>query len=158
MSRAVHIIDILLIVGLLVYILLFVWIPVPGIQPLCVTSGSMEPDIKEGDMAYICQCRAEDIVSGDVIAFETGNGQLVLHRVVDKTEEGIITKGDANDHDDFTPVKIQNVKGKLMLILPEMGILYQKVSSLETIEVMIVYIMCKLMYAFFRYTKKTFPI
>lgn len=154
MTKAVEVIDIFLIGGLLVYILLFIWIPIPGIQTLCVTSGSMEPDIKEGDMAYICKCRAEDLVVGDIIAFETGNDQLVLHRVVDQTEEGIITKGDANDHDDFTPVKAKNVKGKLVLVLPTMGRWYQKVSSLKTAELVIVYVVCKLIFSFFSCIRK----
>lgn len=149
MSRAVHVVDMLLIVGLIVYILLFVWIPVPGIQPLCVTSGSMEPEIKEGDMVYIRKCKEEDIVVGDIIAFETGNDQLVLHRVIELTAEGMVTKGDANDHDDFMPVKAQNVKGKLVLVLPEMGRWYQKVSALKTTELMIVYVVCKLTFSFF---------
>lgn len=144
--------------GLLLYIVLFVWIPVPGIRPLCVTSGSMEPEIKEGDMVYIRKCQTADVEIGDIIAFETGNNQLVLHRVVDMKTEEVITKGDANDYNDFAPVISKNIRGKLVLVLPECGRWYKTISSVKTGTILGVYIVCRLTFSVYYYIKERFFI
>jgi signal peptidase len=65
-----------------------------------VTSGSMAPTIDEGDgFVAVPDQVAGDIEEGDVVVFraeELNGGGLTTHRVVDKTEEGYITRGDAN--------------------------------------------------------------
>ena len=68
-------IDTLLLLGALSFVLFFVMPAFFGIRPVRVLSGSMKPEIVEGDMVYIQSCREEDVQTGDVIAFENGNGQ-----------------------------------------------------------------------------------
>ena len=54
-------------------------------------------------MAYIRQCKENAVVPGDVIAFRTENDQLVLHRLIENDiRRGLVTKGDANEHEDFS--------------------------------------------------------
>jgi signal peptidase len=83
-----------------------------------VTTGSMEPTLEPGDgFVAIPAELSGDIEEGDVIVFEAEEiqgGGLTTHRVVDETEEGYITQGDANpftDQDsDEPPVKEPDIK------------------------------------------------
>jgi signal peptidase len=78
-----------------------------------VTSGSMEPTIETGDgFVAIPAALAGPVEEGDVVTFraeEIQGGGLTTHRVVEETDRGYITKGDANpftDQDsDEPPVK-----------------------------------------------------
>ncbi len=57
--------------------------------------GSMSPFIRDGDTVLIAPVQGS-ISTGDVVLVKTGEGKAFLHRVVRKTEEGIITRGDSN--------------------------------------------------------------
>ena len=82
-------------------ILLFAILLLAGIRPYVVLSGSMEPVIRTGSLCFVYR-RAdyEDICTGDIIAFHVQGGNLVTHRVIAVTEEGLETKGDANELSD----------------------------------------------------------
>lgn len=76
-----------------------------------VSTGSMEPTLSAGDgFVAVPQPVHGDIEEGDVVVFhaeEIHGGGLVTHRVVEKTETGYVTKGDANaftDQDGPEPV------------------------------------------------------
>ncbi|RKS82746.1 signal peptidase [Haloarcula quadrata] len=78
-----------------------------------VTSGSMAPTIETGDgFVAIPAALAGPVEEGDVVTFraeEIQGGGLTTHRIVEETDRGYITKGDANpftDQDgDEPPVK-----------------------------------------------------
>ncbi len=78
-----------------------------------ITSGSMWPVLKEGDLVFIEGITAkEDIHVGDIIVFRNRqNGTLTIHRVVTITPSTITTKGDANFGTD-NPVIYEDVIGK----------------------------------------------
>ncbi|SDJ29599.1 signal peptidase, endoplasmic reticulum-type [Halovenus aranensis] len=65
-----------------------------------IESGSMEPTLSTGDgYVPIPAVLAGDVETGDVVTFESSGiegGQPTTHRVVEVTESGYITKGDAN--------------------------------------------------------------
>ena len=65
-----------------------------NIRPVIVVSGSMEPEITTGSMAFIDGDLKEPDI-GDIIAYRTGKN-TVTHRVIEEKGEGYITKGDAN--------------------------------------------------------------
>ncbi|QLG49315.1 signal peptidase I [Natrinema halophilum] len=69
-----------------------------------VASGSMEPTMDTGDgFIAIPSIVSGDVEEGDVIVFqarELHGGSLTTHRVVDTTDEGYVTKGDANPFTD----------------------------------------------------------
>lgn len=92
-----------------------------GIRIYYVTSGSMEPQIKTGS-ACIVDTRVSDaeIAPGTVIAFETG-GLKICHRVIKLTDEGYITKGDANNCADPGIVTKDQVTGKVIGSIPYLG-------------------------------------
>jgi len=81
---------------------------------LTVKSGSMKPTLMIGDVILIEPVKPEDIRVGDVIVFHNPwTGRLIVHRVVQKTSEGVYTKGDANPGiDPWSPIPYNLVVGK----------------------------------------------
>ena len=69
-----------------------------------VETGSMEPTIETGDgFVAVPSALAGEPEPGDVIVFEAEElhgGGLTTHRVVEETDEGYVTKGDANPFTD----------------------------------------------------------
>ena len=80
---------------------------IAGALPLIVLTDSMYPLIESGDLIICRTTEAEEIESGDVIAFfdPASNGSsIVTHRVMEVTEQGgqiaWRTKGDNNNTED----------------------------------------------------------
>jgi|SRR5690625_394641 len=63
-----------------------------------VISGSMEPTIKTNDFIVYKKSKVYEV--DDIIVFVVED-YLVVHRIIEKTEDGYITKGDNNNSDDF---------------------------------------------------------
>ncbi|NHN40580.1 signal peptidase I [Halorubellus sp. JP-L1] len=65
-----------------------------------VTSDSMAPTLDAGDGFVAVPVQLDDsIEAGDVVVFravETGGGGLTTHRIVGRTDEGFVTRGDGN--------------------------------------------------------------
>ena len=97
-----------------------------GYSTAVVISGSMSGSIEINDVIII---HAEDTyTTGDVITFYSGNS-LVTHRIVGETERGFITKGDANNAADLYPVPITDVVGKVVLVLPGIGVIIEALRT-----------------------------
>lgn len=81
---------------------------------LTVKSGSMEPILSIGDVILIEPVSRQDLKVGDVVVFyRPGTDQLIVHRIVRKTELGVYTKGDANPGiDPWSPIPYENVVGR----------------------------------------------
>ena len=80
---------------------------VGGWLPLIVLTDSMQPEIDGGDLIICHTAEAEEIKTGDIIAFfdPAGNGtSIVTHRVIEIVEENgelsFRTKGDNNNAED----------------------------------------------------------
>lgn len=87
-----------------------------GIKPFIVLSGSMEPEIKKGDLVFIKEIDIKELDVGDIIAFRHTNDDIItLHRIIEKiTDENTIsfrTKGDNNEAEDRLSVKEENLEG-----------------------------------------------
>lgn len=65
--------------------------------------------------------RYEDIEAGDVISFRVSDDMLVTHRAEKITDNGIITKGDANNTEDPDLVTKDNYIGKTVFAIPHIG-------------------------------------
>ena len=97
-----------------------------GYSSAVVISGSMSGSIEINDMIII---HAEDTyTTGDVITFYSGNS-LVTHRIVGETERGFITKGDANNAAALYSVPITDVVGKVVLVLPGIGVIVEALRT-----------------------------
>jgi signal peptidase len=96
------------------------------IYPSVIATGSMEPMIKPGDVILVKKVDRNDVkVSiNDVIQFDRDN-ILISHRIIEigEDEEGTYytTKGDNNSTADSRKVKPQEVRGKIILVVPKIG-------------------------------------
>ena len=87
-----------------------------GYKPLIVASDSMQPNIISGDLVIVKQIDAEELMTGDVIAFKENNGTVTVHRIVDMiTSKGEVyfeTKGDNRTTTDAALTAGESVVGK----------------------------------------------
>ncbi len=86
-----------------------------------ITSSSMWPALKQGDLVFIQGVTGKDQVKmGDIVVYRnpsTGSGQVgfTIHRVVQLNNDNLITKGDANNIED-PAVTYQEIIGKTVVI------------------------------------------
>lgn len=107
---------------ILILVLAFCVAKVGGIDAYVVRSGSMEPAIKTGSLCFVnTHSPYDDIKAGDVIAFRIATGDLVTHRAITVTDQGIETKGDNNDTSDGISTDRTNYIGKTIFSIPEVG-------------------------------------
>lgn len=100
------------------------------IEPYVVLSGSMEPKIQTGSLCFINKNTSFDsIKENDVIAFKLSGDVLVTHRVVEKTNDGLVTKGDANEVNDASLVNKTNFVGKNIFHIPLLGYFVSAIQS-----------------------------
>ena len=107
-----------------------------------VISGSMQPSITTGSLAFVNKnIKFNEIKKGDIISYDFGNTK-VIHRVVKKTEKGLITKGDNNDNVDFGIVTKNQLNGKYLFSIPLLGylIMFMKEYKLIFLIIIIVFI------------------
>lgn len=85
--------------------------PMPfGFGAALVLSGSMEPALSVDDLIFVRQ--QDSYAVGDVVVFQSGTS-LVVHRILEFTEDAVITKGDANNADDGE-VALTALKGRVV--------------------------------------------
>lgn len=101
---------------------LFLILYICGIVPYVVLSGSMEPTIDTGSICLINKnVNIKNVKEKDIIAFKLQDGTLVTHRVVEITDEGIVTKGDNNEDVDSNLINKNNYVGKNIFWIPKVG-------------------------------------
>lgn len=115
---------------LVIIIVLCLSVSVPhllGYTQYVVVSGSMEPAIPVGSLVFSKPTEPAELVQGEVIVFYTERHTKtpVTHRVVENrfADREIITKGDANDDNDPSPVSYDDVIGKVEHHIPRLGYL-----------------------------------
>lgn len=91
-----------------------------GLKGYTVVSGSMEPEFSTGDFVVVKTTPYEKIKKNDVISFTRGK-DIVSHRVVEKTAQGLETKGDANNLVDQGITTSKEYIGKLFFSIPYYG-------------------------------------
>ena len=115
------IIDILLTLVIIIGIV-FVFLYAIRIEPYVVLSGSMEPTLHVGSLSFINKnVKFEEVKKGDIIAYKAESKILIAHRVYSVEENGIVTKGDANEKDDGLSVNKTNYIGINVFNIPYVG-------------------------------------
>jgi len=104
-----------------------------GYGKAVVATGSMEPTIEPGDMIVFHE--QENYEVGDIVVFEAEN--FVTHRIIETTENGFITQGDANNTDDGEILR-ELVIGKVVFIIPKVGYAVDFLKSPFGILVMVI--------------------
>lgn len=94
-----------------------------GFKSFAVLSGSMTPEIGVGEMVYARETDAAELEVGDIITYRLSESTVVTHRIAElHPEEGnVITKGDANESVDGTPVTFDQVIGRVGFHVPLLG-------------------------------------
>lgn len=94
-----------------------------GLRPVAVTSGSMEPVIRAGDVVMFAGPPAGLLGPGTVVGFdEPGTNRPVTHRVVRANPDGTyVTQGDANHEPDPQHLDRDRVWGVGRLLIPYAG-------------------------------------
>lgn len=124
-KKICSILSALLLIALLVIAAALIVPKFLGYQQFAVLSGSMEPNIHVGAIAYDKEVNPEDLEVNDVITYKLSNGTIVTHRIVaiDEATGLITTKGDANETEDSSPITYENVVGKFEFSIPYLGYL-----------------------------------
>lgn len=99
------------------------------VYPSVIATGSMEPMIKPGDMILLEKITAEEDLQqlevGDIIQFRRDN-ILISHRIMQIVNDEnnnlrYRTKGDNNNTFDSFLVKPEDIKGKILYVIPKVG-------------------------------------
>lgn len=132
----------LAVLGAVAYALLFL----AGYRPVVVYSGSMEPALEVGSLAFVERVPAAEVRAGDVITFAdpSGRSRLVTHRVVAIVERpggghAYRTKGDANASRDPWAIALPDGAGRLAFDVPHVGYVlwYAKTREARTALVLV---------------------
>lgn len=131
--------DIVIVVAGVVIVWAIVWAWF-GTNPFyVVSSGSMEPVLKQYDILVVRDGQSfEELKVGEIIVFHRpeGGDRVIVHRVIEILEgrdgERIIrTKGDANPSSipgtDF-PITIDDYIGKVVYVIPGVGFITQAIA------------------------------
>jgi signal peptidase I len=93
---------------------------------------SMLPTLEGGDLVVIQGVPVSDVHVGDIIVYNnlcSTGGESVVHRVVNITSSGLITKGDNNHYNDVvsniaaSPIAQQCLEGKVVFVIPYVELL-----------------------------------
>lgn len=79
-----------------------------------VTSSSMWPVLKRGDLILIEGVSKDDLTVGDIVVWKNTEG-FTIHRVTVLNQKTLVTKGDGNFEDD-APVRYEDVVGRAFKI------------------------------------------
>lgn len=105
-----------------------------GYKPYIVLSGSMEPTIQTGSIAYI-NTKDTDVETGDIVSFYESNGAVVTHRIMrGDAETGYDTKGDANNAEDMNTLSQEQIIGTYAFCIPMVGYALANITS-RTIQI-----------------------
>lgn len=85
------------------------------IRYLVIKSGSMQPTLNINDVIVIKKEKQYNV--GDIITYKDENNFFITHRISRIENNDFITKGDNNNCEDPNSVSIDNVKGKVILII-----------------------------------------
>lgn len=93
-----------------------------------IQTGSMEPTLRVGAVVVIDPNKDPDI--SDIAAYESG-GNVIVHRVVGKTDDGYIFKGDANSIQDASIITEDEMKGTVIFKINFIAPIVKKIMHLE---------------------------
>lgn len=74
-----------------------------------ITSQSMWPTLKRGDLVFVARAEPRGVKKGRIIVYRLGES-FIIHRVVDIDAKTVTTKGDANPEVD-SPVARSDIVG-----------------------------------------------
>ena len=108
-----------------------------------VKTGSMADTIQIND--FILVEITEDVQKNDIISY-INEDEIITHRLIEKKDDVLITKGDANNTIDI-PIRKNTVIGKVVKIIPKMGIWIKVLSDVKVdISIIVTFILLGLIF------------
>lgn len=124
-AKIVNGIGIFLMIVVILIVLPFTVPKIFGYKVFGILTESMEPEYPAGCAVFVKNVEFEDIKVGDPITYHMGTDTeyTATHRVleINKKDQKLITKGDANSSEDIAPVSYGQVIGKVAFYLPFIG-------------------------------------
>lgn len=99
-----------------------------------VATGSMANTINIGDIVVVKVNEA--FKENDIIVYKEENS-FITHRVIKIDGQDLITRGDANNSED-KPIKSDQILGKVIYIIPKIGIWRKVLASPEILGMIII--------------------
>lgn len=94
------------------------------IYPSVIATGSMKPEINPGDLIIVHRTEDTNFQLGEVIQFQR-NGVSISHRIIEiinnENKVQYRTKGDNNSTEDLQLVNPEEIKGKVIYVIPKIG-------------------------------------
>lgn len=102
-----------------------------GYHSFVVLTGSMEPTIHTGALAFVKPAQPSEVKDGDIITFFLQGDTVATHRALEVHEDtqSFKTKGDANDTADFAEIPFANLIGIFAFSVPLLGYISQFMQS-----------------------------
>jgi len=111
-----------------------------GYKPFIVLSGSMETEIKVGDLIITKMTDPKTLEKDDVIAFRDHENTVTTHRIIDIIDKDgkkyFVTKGDNNDSQDENLVEYTDVEGIYITRIPGVGNIFDELAKPTTIIIL----------------------
>lgn len=142
-SRLLNVIGVIfrylfmIIIGVVFGMIVYMWnakavmgdmLPRPfGYGASVVLTGSMEPTLQPDDLLIIKDLEDAEYQVGDIVVYQEEK-HLVVHRIIEISEESVITQGDANNIAD-APVSFEQIKGVVVKKIPGVGKVVSLVQS-----------------------------
>lgn len=101
-----------------------------------VATGSMANTLNIGDIVVVKVNEA--FKENDIIVYKEENS-FITHRVIKIDGQDLITRGDANNSED-KPIKSDQILGKVIYIIPKIGIWRKVLASPEILGMIIIFI------------------
>lgn len=103
-----------------VCIVILVSLFLSGLRLCVIQSGSMEPTIPTYSVCLVTtQVDYDDLSAGDIVVYtRQSDEQQIVHRIVDVTDTGAATRGDANQTDDGISVTPDNLYARYIAHIP----------------------------------------
>ena len=101
-----------------------------------VATASMHPTIGIGDVVIVKITK--EVEENDIIVYIDGES-IITHRLIEKNDNELIAKGDANNSED-KPINENMVLGKVIKIVPKLGTWRKVFTSSEVVGLILVLI------------------
>lgn len=107
------------------------WVVLPlavGWTPLVITSDSMTPALSTGDILVIDDYDGQPLAVGTVVSYREAD-RLTTHRIVEGTDDGYVTQGDANPTADSTALTPDTIEGSGRIVVPLLARPYTRFAA-----------------------------
>lgn len=100
-----------------------------GLSVSHVPTSSMEPTINAGEYVLYSKASFSDVDVGDIIVYKSASGIYIIHRIIEKNEDYLLTKGDNNAVADTEKITSGMVYGKYIMTIGILSIFSGGISK-----------------------------